>query len=101
MGAYAFALIVILWGPTLPRLWSPQADLVDFGVPIILCEPTASVIGREGLMIDISPFLQVRVVVIGRDLRLLFGEARARPLSAEPGRGNSVAPPLQEAPCPS
>jgi len=80
LGAYTFALMLIIWGPTLPRLWGPRADLVDFGIPLILYEPTASFIGWEVLMIAVSPFLQVLAVVFGADVRLLFAEAR------EPGR---------------
>jgi hypothetical protein len=80
LGTYTFALMLIIWGPTLPRLWGPRADLVNFGIPLILYEPTASFIGWEVLMIAISPFLQVLAIVFGADLRLLFTEAR------EPGR---------------
>jgi hypothetical protein len=76
LGAYTFALMLIIWGPTLPRLWGPRADLVNFGIPLILYEPTASFIGWELLMIAVSPFLQVLAVVFGADVRLLFGEMR-------------------------
>jgi hypothetical protein len=76
LGGFTFALMLIIWGPTIPRLWGPRAELVNFGIPLILYEPTASFIGWEVLMIAVSPFLQVLAVVFGADVRLLFAEAR-------------------------
>jgi len=68
--------MAIIWGPTIPRLWDPQGDLANFGIPLILYEPRSSFVGWEVLMIGISPFLQVMAVVFGADVRLLFGEER-------------------------
>lgn len=76
LGAYTFVLMAVLWGPTLPMLWDPRADLANFGIPLILFEPRASFIGWEVLMIAISPFLQVLAIVFGADVRLLFVEKR-------------------------
>jgi len=76
LGAFTFALMAMIWGPTIPRLWDPQGDLANFGIPLILYEPRSSFVGWEVLMIGISPFLQVMAVVFGADVRLLFGEER-------------------------
>jgi hypothetical protein len=77
-GGFTFALMAILWLPALPMLWNSQADLANFGIPLLLFEPRASFIAWELLMIVISPFLQVLAIIFGADLRLLFGEEAAR-----------------------
>jgi hypothetical protein len=74
LGGFTFALMAVLWLPALPLLWDPQADLANFGMPLLLFEPRASFIAWEVLMIAISPFLQVLAIIFGADLRLLFGE---------------------------
>jgi hypothetical protein len=71
---YTFLLMLIIWGPTVPMLWDSQADLANFGIPMILYEPLASFIGWEVLMIAISPFLQLLAIVFAADLRLLRSE---------------------------
>lgn len=71
---YTFLLMLSLWGPTVPMLWDPQADLAIFGIPMTLYEPKASFIGWEVLMVAISLFLQLVAIVFGADLRLLRAE---------------------------
>jgi hypothetical protein len=73
-GGFTFAWMAILWLPALPMLWDPQADLANFGMPLLLFEPGSSFIAWEILVIAISPFLQVLAIIFGADLRLLFGE---------------------------
>ena len=52
-------------------LFDPAADLANFGIPLILYEPTASFIGWLVLMIVISPFLQFLMMLFGAQLMLL------------------------------
>ena len=72
---YTFLLMLIIWGPTIPILWDREADLANFGIPMILYEAKASFIGWEVLMIAISPFLQLLAIVFGADVRLMRSEA--------------------------
>lgn len=53
--------MLIIWGPAFPRLAGTDADLVNFGIPMVLYEPRASFIGWMVLMILISPVLQMLV----------------------------------------
>jgi len=71
---YTFLLMLIIWGPTIPMLWDQEADLANFGIPMILYEAKASFIGWEVLMIAISPFLQLLAIVFGADVRLVRSE---------------------------
>jgi hypothetical protein len=61
-----------LWGPTAKLLFDPQADLVNFGIPLILYDPRASFVGWLVLMIAISPFLQLLTTLFGAHLTLLL-----------------------------
>jgi hypothetical protein len=58
-----FVLMAALWGPTVPMLFDPAADLANFGVPMILYEPRLSFVGWLVLMILISPFLQLLTTI--------------------------------------
>ncbi len=46
-------------------LFDPSADLANFGIPLILFDPTASFVGWLALMIVISPFLQFLMTLFG------------------------------------
>lgn len=48
-----------LWLPALGRLFGTEADIVNFGIPMILYEPRASLAGWLALMIIISPILEL------------------------------------------
>jgi hypothetical protein len=52
-------------------VFDPVADLANFGIPLILYDPTASFIGWLALMIVISPFLQFLMALFGAHLTLL------------------------------
>ena len=69
----AFTLLVmgVIWGPTIPMLFDPDADLANFGIPMILYDPKLSFVGWVVLMILISPFLQLLTTLFGSYLTLL------------------------------
>ena len=52
-------------------LLDPQADLANFGIPMILYGPQASFIGWLVLMIVISPFLQLLATLFGAHVTML------------------------------
>ncbi len=64
--------MLLIWGPTLTKLFDPAADLANFGIPLILYEPRASFIGWLVLMIVISPFLQFLMTLLGAHLTLAW-----------------------------
>ncbi len=68
---FTFLVMAVLWGPAASMLFDPSADLANFGIPMILYDPTASFIGWLILMIAISPFLQLLATVFGAHLTLL------------------------------
>ena len=51
--------MLLLWGPFASYLFDPAKDLAQTGIPMILYEPRASLIGWIVLMVFISPFLQL------------------------------------------
>jgi hypothetical protein len=70
----AFTLVVmsIVWGPSAVMLFDSQADLANFGMPLILYDPKASFIGWLILMIMVSPFLQLLMTLFGSHITLLW-----------------------------
>jgi hypothetical protein len=72
------ALMAVLWGPVTTMLFDPNADLANFGIPMILYEPLPSFIGWLTLMIFISPFLQLLTTLFTAYLTLTLS-ARRRP----------------------
>jgi hypothetical protein len=62
--------MLIIWMPATLMLFDPDADLANFGIPLILFEPKASFIGWLVLMIVISPFLQMLMTLLGAQLTL-------------------------------
>lgn len=74
--AFTFAGMALLWGHLVTMLFDPTADLASFGVPMILFEPQASLIGWLALMIVISPFLQFLMTLFGSHLTLLWWLSR-------------------------
>jgi hypothetical protein len=63
--------MLIIWLPISTVLFDPGNDLSTTGVPLILYEPRASFIGWLGLMIVISPVLQLLTTLFGAWLTLL------------------------------
>ena len=64
-------MMALLWGPMAAVLYDPSADIANTGIPMILFEPKASLIGWLVLMIVISPFLQFLMALFGAHLALL------------------------------
>ncbi len=69
--AFTGLLMAIIWSRMVEMLLDPAADLANFGIPMILYEPTASFVGWLVLMIGISPFLQFLMTLFGAHLTLL------------------------------
>ena len=63
--------MLIIWLPISTVLFDPGNDLSTTGVPLILYEPRASFIGWLGLMIVVSPVLQLLTTLFGAWLTLL------------------------------
>jgi hypothetical protein len=63
--------MLIIWLPISSLLFDPGNDLSTTGVPLILYEPRASFIGWLGLMIVVSPVLQLLTTLFGAWLTLL------------------------------
>ncbi len=70
--AFTFLLMLIIWGPFTRMLFDPAADIANFGIPMILFEPTASFVGWIVLMIAISPFLQALASIFTSSIRLVW-----------------------------
>lgn len=68
---FTFVLMAIIWGSVVPMLFDPNADFANFGIPMILYDPKISFIGWLGLMIFISPFLQLLTTNFASYLALL------------------------------
>jgi hypothetical protein len=67
-----FAGMVAVWAWSIPLIFKSDADIVNFGIPLILYEPRASLLGWLLLMIVISPFLQLLTTVFSGHLTLMF-----------------------------
>jgi hypothetical protein len=63
--------MLIIWVPLSTMLFEPGNDLSTSGVPLILYEARASLIGWLALMIVISPVLQLLTTLLGAYLTLL------------------------------
>jgi hypothetical protein len=72
-----FVLMAALWGTTVPMLFRPAADIAHFGIPLLLFQPRASLIGWLVLMILVSPVLQLLTTLLGGHLALLTQARRA------------------------
>jgi len=83
-----FTLVVmsIVWGITTPKLFNPNTDFQNLGIPLILYDPKASFIGWLVLMIFISPFLQLLTTIFASYVTLLSWQKKVATR-----RGNYVA----------
>ena len=63
--------MLIIWVPMGRLLFDAGNDFSTSGVPLILYEPRASLIGWLGLMILVSPVLQLLTTLFGAYLTLL------------------------------
>jgi hypothetical protein len=68
---FTLVMMLVIWGMMMPLLWNPNADLANFGIPMILYNPTASFIGWLVLMIVISPFLQFLITIFAANLTVI------------------------------
>jgi hypothetical protein len=64
--------MVIIWANMIGMLWDPAANLANTGIPMILYEPRASLIGWLVLMILISPFLQLLTTLFAAQVTWLW-----------------------------
>jgi len=67
-----FIGMIIIWARMIGMLWNPAADLANTGIPMILYEPRASLIGWLALMIFISPFLQMLTTLFAAHVTWLW-----------------------------
>ena len=81
--AFTFVGMTLVWGWCIAMLFDPAADLANFGVPMILYQPTASFVGWLVLMIVISPFLQLLMTLFGSHLTLLWWLSRSEGVEEE------------------
>ena len=63
--------MLIIWIPFSALLFEPGSDLSTVGMPLILYQPRASLIGWLALMIIVSPVLQLLTTLFGAYLTLL------------------------------
>jgi hypothetical protein len=63
--ALTLVCMLVLWGLQALKLGAPEAELANFGIPMILYRPRASFVGWLLLMIVVSPFLQVLCTLFG------------------------------------
>ena len=66
-----FVGMVLIWGWSILLLRGSDAEIENFGIPMILYLPRASLIGWLVLMILITPFLQLLTTIFAGNLTLL------------------------------
>ena len=71
------AIMLAIWGRTIPIIFDPAADLANFGHPMILFDPRISFIGWLVLMIVISPFLQLMASIFSAFVTLMAVQPEA------------------------
>lgn len=67
-----FIFMLIIWGWSISYLWGTSEEIKNFGIPMLLFQPQASLIGWLVLMIIISPFMQFLLTIFSGHLTLLF-----------------------------
>jgi hypothetical protein len=66
-----FVGMILIWGWSITLLRGSDTEIANFGIPMILYSPRASLIGWLILMILISPFLQLLATIFAGNLTLL------------------------------
>jgi hypothetical protein len=74
--AVTFALMAVIWLHLLRMLSGPRAAIASFGLPLLLYDPVASLVGWVVLMVIVSPVLQVLTTVFGWIVRLALRPVR-------------------------
>jgi hypothetical protein len=69
---FTMVMMIIIWGPISLMLFDKNADINNFGIPLILFDPKASFIGWIILMIIISPVLQLLTTSFGAIVRIAW-----------------------------
>ena len=67
-----FVGMVLIWGWSILLLRGSDTEIENFGIPMILYLPRASLIGWLILMILITPFLQLLTTIFAGNLTLLL-----------------------------
>ena len=67
---FTFILMIIIWGPISTMILDPNANIANFGIPMILYDPKISFIGWIILMVFISPFLQLLTTIFASNVVL-------------------------------
>jgi hypothetical protein len=62
LAAVSFVVLLVVWGPHIPKAFDPAVDAVSYGIPLILYTSRASMIGWFVLMLVISPVVQFMAV---------------------------------------
>jgi len=65
-------IMAAIWGRLVPLMFHPVIDPGNMGLPLLLYEPKASLVGWLVLMIFVSPFLQFLMTVFGSYATSLF-----------------------------
>jgi len=76
LAAVSFVVLLVVWGPYVPKAFDPAVDAVSFGIPLILYTSQASMIGWFVLMMVISPVLQLMTVVVAGAVAMLVRPPR-------------------------
>lgn len=63
--------MLLIWGWSISMLRDSDAEIANFGIPLILYSPQASLIGWLILMVVISPILQLLTTIFAGNLTLL------------------------------
>ena len=74
--AFTCLMMVIIWGIGLIDLSTSNFDIANYGIPMILYKPVASLIGWMVLMILVSPLLQFLLTLFAAHLTWLVRLAR-------------------------
>ena len=69
---FTLLMMLAIWGPCLAKLWESDAELANFGMPMLLFEPRPSFIAWLALMVVISPFLQFLMTLLGSCVTLAW-----------------------------
>jgi hypothetical protein len=89
--AITFAMMALIWLPTLRTLARPAADIANFGIPMVLYEPVPSFIGWIVLMVVVSPFLQMLTTLFGAVLRCTSLATQAGAIALGTPTGSSAS----------
>jgi hypothetical protein len=84
--AVTFVMMAVHWSWLIPKLLDPRVDCGSMGVPLILYEPRASLIGWLILMTIVSPGLQLLMTAFGAYLTFILLDRYGQALMARTGQ---------------